>query len=61
MLYTSVLSLSKKIFKRTLYVRWLHFVNRYQVLATAVDAKTKEESQNMKSGKRVTVSNSEKI
>lgn len=31
-----------------------HF--RYQVLATAVDAKTKEESQNIKSGKRVTVS-----
>jgi len=32
----------------------MHF--RYQVLATAVDAKTKEESQNIKSGKRVTVS-----
>ena len=32
----------------------IHF--RYQVLATAVDTKTKEESQNIKSGKRVTVS-----
>lgn len=28
---------------------------RYQVLAVATDAKTKEESQNIKSGKRVTV------
>ena len=29
---------------------------KYQVLAVATDAKTKEESQNMKSGKKITVS-----
>jgi len=29
---------------------------RYQVLAVATDAKTKEESQSLKSGKRVAVS-----
>ena len=29
---------------------------RYQVLAVATDAKTKEESQNLKSGKKVVVS-----
>lgn len=33
-------------------------VVRYQVLAVATDVKSKEESQNMKQGKRVTVTNS---
>lgn len=31
-------------------------IYRYQVLAVATEAKTKEESQNIKSGKRVVVS-----
>lgn len=36
-------------------------VVRYQVLAVATDVKSKEESQNMKQGKRVTVKNSLKL
>ena len=33
----------------------VYFTSRYQVLAVATDAKNKEESQNIKSGKKVTV------